>query len=151
MQSLSTFPSSQWKIWSIRINVDVQQDLDSISVQSVLEMIPRSRLCVEIQHVKDNFKTQTESMVISLSDWTEVKCLSAPLYILSICIEHRQAGQHKESQNGLFYTRSPWGAEVLNEELCCPGIHLQSALSIVLASDCTNASSVIYESWKDSY
>lgn len=59
------------------------------------------------------FNTQTGSKVVPLSDWTEVERLSAPLYILFICIEHSQHTSAKNSHNGPFYRCSPWGTVVL--------------------------------------
>lgn len=48
------------------------------------------------------FNAQTGSKVVPLRDWTEVERLSAPLYILYICIEHSQQASAKISQKGSF-------------------------------------------------
>lgn len=84
--------------------MDVQQDQDSFQFNPI-----NSGVDTEIQYVcynkecsRSDFNTHTGSKVVTISDWTEVERLSAPLYILSICIEHSQQVSAKIHKMGHF-------------------------------------------------
>lgn len=153
MQSLSTFSrlTAEELVHLHKRGCTAGFGLVPFQIQSILDMIPRSSLCVEI-------KTGIQKPILrhKLNLWLSHYVIELRLpFSTTVHKLHlhwaQAASQHKDPPNRPFYTCSPWGAEVLNKEPCCQWMHLQRALPIVLASDCANAPSVTYESHKDSY
>lgn len=157
MQSLSTFSqlTAEELVHLHRHKKYRRIRTRSISVQVSSSDDARIQLVCsnEDWNLKINFNAQTESVAVAWSGWTEVECLPAPLCIFSILHWASQQASANIHETGLFFLhlQSLRHSGVKQRFPAARECTCKEPLPVALASDCTNAASLTYESHKDSY